>query len=172
MQLHVNMYARRRAGSVASAWPEWGGSPPATAKFTRRTRAQRAGLTYEKKALAELQQALPLFLSHLPFSFMAEYGRERCIPDGVAISSRDRSLLTIIEVKHSHSADAWFQLKHLYLPVLRAAFPRHRIQLLEVCKSYDPAVHVPDRQQFVTDVRQYVEEGGLQFGVYPWSGKL
>lgn len=168
-----NMYFRRKAGEVQSAWPQWNGSAPFAGKTgNRRSAAQRAGLRYEAKALKHLDQVLPLFLSHLPFCFLAEYGAERCIPDGVAISSRDRSLLTLIEIKHRHSADAWFQLKYLYWPVVRAAFPRHRIQLLEVCGSYDPAVNVPDRQTYVDDLLSYVEKGGEQFAVYPWSGKF
>lgn len=169
--VHVNMYCKRRAGTVTSAWPEWGGSPPCFGSKRRMSQAQRAGIAYEKKVLAMLSERFGLFLSHLPFRFTAEFGTERCIPDGIILSPGDRSLLTVVEVKHRHTADAWFQLKQLYLPVVRAAFPRHRIQLLEICKCYDPAVNLPEEQELVEDLVKYVVEGGHSLAVYSWSGK-
>lgn len=171
MNLHVSQFARRRAGTVQAAWPEWDGRPPNIHSTRRRSAAQRAGIQYEKKVFSMLEAEFDLFLSHLPFRFVAEFGSERCIPDGIILSPRDRSLLTLVEVKHRHTADAWFQLKYLYYPVLRVAFPRHRIQLLEICKGYDPAVKIPERQQLVEDLASYVNGGGEVNGVYSWTGR-
>lgn len=170
--LPVRMYARRRAGNVTSARAEWD-KPPRVNKAGRgRSSAQNAGLRYERKVLDHLAEVLPLFLDHLSFSYTSDWVDERCIPDGIALSSSRPHLLTVIEVKHRHTADGWFQLTHSYLPVVKRAFPHHQIQLLEVCKSYDPGIKLPEPISLVEDLPKVVNQGlDNRFGIYIWTGR-
>lgn len=53
--------------------------------------------------------------------------------------------ITIFEIKLKHTEKAYFQLKHLYLPVLQAIFnPEYwAFQLCEVVRFYDPFTPFP-----------------------------
>lgn len=137
-----------------------------------KTQAQRAGLRYEAKVIKHLSELLPHFISHLPFIFYSDGVRERCIPDGLAFSEASYPQLTVIEIKHRHTADAWFQLNNLYLPVVRKAFPRHKLKLLEVCTCFDPDISIPAVVTQVDDLREWVNEMPTgEFGVYSWRDR-
>lgn len=113
----------------------------------RATGRRGEGLRYEVKALQRLDELyrgrlvwgpwLRFAASHVPY--------ERwCQPDGLLIDV-DAGLVVVVEVKHHHTAEAWWQLERLYRPVLRTLFPEQlwRIELLEVVRWFDPAVLFP-----------------------------
>jgi hypothetical protein len=52
-----------------------------------------------------------------------------------------------VEVKYSHTPEAFFQVEHLYVPVLRAFIGDSywRIATVEVVKWYDPSTRFPVR---------------------------
>lgn len=167
----VAHYARRRAGNVEWARADWAKVAPANHASRGRTRSQNAGLRYEARAAEMLEREL-LFLRHLCFRFTADHSSELCYPDGIAISQSQPSLLTVVEIKHQFTGDGWFQLHKLYLPVVSRAFPRHRIQLLEVVKGYDPSLSLPDKPEIVRSVCRFVNNGGSsRYGVFIWSGR-
>lgn len=168
--MRMGGYFTRKAEGVSEARVDWLGVPPfVPRRLSRKSSAKAAGLRYERKIQSRLSKDHQLFLPHLVFAFHSSYGRERCIPDGVAISTRDPSLLTIIEIKLRHTEDAWYQLNDLYLPVVRKALPNHKIQLLEICKFYDPAIKLPGPFTLVYDVEAFIEKGGSEFAVCPWA---
>jgi len=89
--------------------------------------AKAAGLRFEAKAKAQLQEDFGD--QWIPGPWFRYYNggvdgnlQERwCQPDGLVIDA-DRGLLTIVEIKLGHVADAWWQLYRLYLPVVQEVF--------------------------------------------------
>ncbi len=71
-------------------------------------------------------------------------------PDGLLIDGI-KGIITIVEIKYSHTADAWWQVRRLYLPVLQKLFPPNlwRYEALEVVKWYDPDTVFPEKVQLV-----------------------
>lgn len=66
-------------------------------------------------------------------------------PDGLIIDPRE-GVISIVEAKLSHTADAWFQLRKLYEPLIRHIFGHSwSYAVIEVCGWYDPAVRFPER---------------------------
>lgn len=114
----------------------------------RRASGRRGeGLRYEHKALQRLDTLYPGMLVWGPWLRFSSAGRpyERwCQPDGLLIDV-NAGVIVVVEVKHHHTAEAWWQLERLYKPVLRHLFPEQlwRIELLEVVRWFDPAVLFP-----------------------------
>lgn len=110
------------------------------------------GVIYERKVQAHLLERFAHLYHPSPwFTFWDSGGtpgresRRWCQPDGLLL---DPWLGTIIicEIKYQHTSDAWWQLRRLYLPVVRAAFPATlwSISCLEIVKWYDPATLFPE----------------------------
>lgn len=65
--------------------------------------------------------------------------------------------LCIVEVKYQHTAGAYWQLEHLYIPLLRCFLgPGNpwQIATVEVCKWYDPSTRFPIAVNLCEDVIQ------------------
>jgi hypothetical protein len=78
--------------------------------------------------------------------------------------------LVIFEIKIAHMPEAWWQLKRLYEPVLRA-WPRVTgipIRCCEVVQAYDPHVPFPCEYDLVEDVLEWVIGQRSPMGVYKW----
>lgn len=121
----------------------------------RRYNGRRAqGIAYERKGHEFLLEAFPLRYVPGPWiKFFAE-GRWRwCQPDGL-IFNFQRGIITIVEFKYQHTTDAWWQLRHLYGPVLRHMFPEHlwSFQTCEIVKWYDPQVMYPEKIVLANEV--------------------
>lgn len=167
LQVPVTSYVKRRAGTVSSAsllWDRAGlpGAGPARGK----TAAQNAGLRYEAKVLSRLWSEFGGFLSQVPFRFTSDFVSEKCILDGIIFRPEMRELV-LVEVKSRHTADAWFQLRYLYHPVVSVVFPGWGIRLLEICKSYEPGVKLPEPYVLHKSVEEFLEKGAA-FGVVCW----
>jgi hypothetical protein len=161
----------RKAEGVTAAHVEWLSLPPfSNQRLSKLKAAKAAGIRYERKIQAKMEAEYPLFLAHPCMRFHGRFGSELCIPDGIVISEQRPDLLTIVEIKLRHTSDAWYQLHDLYLPVAKKAFPSHTIQLLEICKFYDPAIKLPRPIVPLENVRRYICEGGEPFAVYPRAG--
>lgn len=109
------------------------------------------GLRYERKVhgkLVELFEPLAfcvLFLSPW-IRFDDDNGEGRwCQPDAIAVDLASGAVF-IYEVKHHHCAEAWWQLRRLYEPVVRALFPdpEFHVHLVEICRWFDPATYFPE----------------------------
>jgi len=118
-----------------------------------RTFAQRAGLRYEQKVHDVLSSIYGAAYRHnSPILFTDATGPRRAIPDGLLIVE---SRLVIIEIKLSHCALAWWQLRRLYGPLCAAlAVPGTVIQLVEVCRSYDPQVDFPEPHDIIASLHK------------------
>lgn len=120
------------------------------------TPKQKAGLRYERKVHERLQEQYGLaYLPSIWFDYFDGEDIKHCQPDGLLLLPDDR-VLVIVEVKYSHTPEAFWQLEHLYVPVLRA-FMRDsgwRIATCEVVKWYDPCTRYPVR----TVLRESLED--------------
>lgn len=88
-----------------------------------------------------------------------------CQPDALAFDPWAGRII-IIEVKYQHTSDAWWQLRRLYAPVVKALFPGYDIHLAEVCKWYDPAIAFPEQVGMLPSVECASME---RIGVHIWK---
>jgi hypothetical protein len=105
------------------------------------------GVKYELRVHERLSEAFGL--NYIPSQWFQFFDGEKvryCQPDGLLLFER-QSLLLIVEVKYSHTPDAFWQLEHLYVPVLRAFMGKSswKIATVEVVKWFDPCVRFPVR---------------------------
>jgi len=75
--------------------------------------------------------------------FTDKSGRRWCQPDVLVIDRQAKTCL-VAEVKYQHTPDAWWQLKHLYEPVLAVALPGFNFRLVEVVHWFDAATEWPE----------------------------
>lgn len=75
--------------------------------------------------------------------FKDRKGLRWCQVDALWIDSRKVSCL-VCEIKYQHTADAWWQLKHLYVPVLQRALPGYSFGMLEIVHWFDPDTIWPE----------------------------
>ena len=125
------------------------------------------GLRYERKAQEMLRARFPgTYLAGPWFEFVDRTGRRWCQPDGLIIW-KEREHIRIVEIKYQHTERAWWQLRQLYDPVIRAAFPDYETSLLQVVHWHDPAVSFPENYDLLKDC-----EGQLpmnRIGTHIWN---
>jgi len=112
------------------------------------------GVRYERRVHEHLAQAYGDRYVPSPWlRFLGETGWRFCQPDGLLFDF-PRGRITVVEVKYQHTADAWWQVRHLYLPVLQKLFPPHlwAFDFCEVVKWYDPATLFPERTVLAQEV--------------------
>jgi hypothetical protein len=134
-------------------------------KYTGR---RAAGVRYEKKVHEHLLFLYPDTYVPGPWIYFRANGSSQhrwCQPDGL-IFDVPRGIITCVEVKYSHTSDAWWQVKKLYLPVLRKIFPEDlwRLQVCEVVKWYDPATFFPEPTRMTVDITHPTDK----FKVHIW----
>lgn len=131
----------------------------------RKSRGRFAvGQRYER----EVQERLALFALGQPelehrdgpwLAFQDESGRRWCQPDALLVDAAAR-MCVVCEVKYQHTSDAWWQLKHLYRPVLGAAMPDIvDWRLLEIVHWYDPSTVFPEQVTLVPTLDQICSRG-------------
>lgn len=135
---------------ILAAWKT--NDQPFASRKSRHTPAQKAGLRYQTFVGDRLRGAGLGLLHSGPWYCYAHFGgsRKYCQPDFVVELQSD--LLLVVEAKIRWTSDAWWQLDHLYLPVLRAAHPDATVVGLCVTRSYDPAIRVPSEVNLMFDL--------------------
>lgn len=111
----------------------------------RRSGRKQDGIRYETKAQAYLESLNANYLAS-PWILFVVGGRPHwCQPDGIALDVCT-GVITIIEIKYSHTAEAARQLRSVYLPVLSRMFAPGpwSYQLVEVVKWFDPSTFFPE----------------------------
>ena len=119
--------------------------PPVFAGRKQKLEGARAfGVRYEKKVHEEMLRLFPEWYLPSPwFEFYDRHGRRWCQPDGLLIDLTQREIV-IIEVKSSHTGEAWWKLWRMYLPVVQKVFgPDFRYRCLEIVRYYDPDILFP-----------------------------
>lgn len=169
MTLTPPTHSTRVAGEVYSA--ELIDFKP-KASHAKRSVAQQLGLRYERRALVHLAGELERPVTfHPAFRFRSEgkYFDQFAIPDALYLSSSN--VLTIFEIKLKHTSDAWHQLKKLYLPIVAKVYPEAKINLCEICSSYDRSVQIP-KATIIDNLAEFTSTPTDYFGVYLWSGRI
>lgn len=124
-------------------------------------------MAYERKVQKHLSELYEGYIPSpwLEFSCGGESEKRFCCPDGILVDIK-RGLIVIVEVKLSHTADAWWQIRHLYQPLLEVLFgPNWRFAACEVTKFIDPATVFPE--PFVR-LRNIDDALPGKFGVHVW----
>lgn len=124
---------------------------PSRPAFIRRGRSRgrfAVGMRYEREAkewlsLFALGRADLVYQDGPWLEYADETGKRWCQPDALLVNAAKRTC-TILEIKYSHTSDAWYQLKQLYLPVLRVAMPGYSFSMLEVVHWFDPQAAWPE----------------------------
>lgn len=138
------------AGRVLAA----GFAYPPFLRRRRYTGRRAEGVRYEKKVQAYLLSTYAERYIDSPWLRFYSNGKWRwCQPDAVMFDV-PRGVITIIEIKYQHTADAWWQVKQLYYPVLKVLFPERlwSFEFCEVVKWYDPSVPFPERVVLAQEV--------------------
>ena len=128
--------------------------------FITRGRARgrfAVGIRYEKSGQEWLELAAlrrKLHYDNGPwFEFGTDTGKRWCQPDALVVDKARKQIL-IVEFKYQHTSDAWFQLRQLYLPVVKAAYPGWTFGLVEVVHYFDPSTLWPERVNCVATLDQ------------------
>lgn len=149
----------RPAKEVSAA--SFANSPPSFVGAMKKPRGKKAvGLRYERKAHSYLSQQFGEFLIVSPWlrfrsknngAFaLGQY--KYCQPDAIAINP-DSQTITVFEIKLKHTAEAWWQLRQLYIPVLRNVLgPSWSFIPVEVVKWFDPDTKFPERFSVLYDL--------------------
>lgn len=130
--------------------------------------AQKAGIRYERHVHEHLASLFGDAYTPSPwFRFGAQRRARWCQMDGVL---RVGTIAVLFEVKYSFSSDGWYQLRHLYLPVFRAAFPSAKPGLCLISRYFDPHVAFPEQPHLITDLQEWVVRRQYeQMGVFSWK---
>lgn len=138
-------------------------------EFTRQlgnTAARENGLRYESQAHEHLQSVLGAGYLAVELHVRDAKGRRELIPDGVFFHPNH---VVIFEVKSQHMPEAWWQLRKLYQPALRFKLPKRPVYVVEVCKSFDPAMPFPEEIVLINDLKDFAYNPLPAFGVYQWT---
>lgn len=142
-------------------------SPPWIGQSTKNS-AKLAGLRYERQAKEFIRNSFPrLYVEGPWFSFTngGDTPRRYCQPDFLLLDFLAGTLV-VGEIKLRHTAGSWWQVEHLYLPVVRAIFGGNwKYSAFEMCHWYDPAVAFPVRCRLLEQPRYTAE----RFGVFIWK---
>ena len=132
----------RPAGRVLCA--EYMTGPPKFPTPGTTSKAQRLGKRYETKVIRKIKKLdIEGFVFGPWISFMSGSGSLRsCQPDMLWFNSRTKKGI-IFEIKYTHTIDAYYQLVELYFPVVAKLHPEYEFSLVELTRSYDPAIQFP-----------------------------
>lgn len=128
--------------------------------------AKENGLRYESQVQEYLLSELGTNYTGIDLLVTDAQGqRRKLIPDGIYLS-HDVSVL--FEVKSQHMPEAWWQLRKLYQPAMEFKRPKHLTLVIEVCKTYDPAMPFPEEVELITDLKAFIHSRSRSFGVLVW----
>lgn len=156
----------RIAGRVMTA--RFCAAPLLPRRNKRTTAAQKFGKRYEGRVLDLLSKQFANIRRCPWISFETDRVSYRlCQPDALIIGQTGADI-TIVEIKARHTIDAFWQLRHLYAPVVQNIFPSHKLRLLEIVKSFDGAVRFPEDFWLHFDLDSWQKELP-DLGVVQWK---
>lgn len=129
---------------------------------------QRLGLRYERVVLTNIAKYLPEVLGGPWIRFRAERENGVCQPDGLWYNGGGRAL--VIEVKLTHTLDAWHQLRGKYVPVTRALYGIGEVQILNVVRAFDRSIPWPEDQLMFDNMEHALSNTSLGYRVLVWRG--
>ena len=93
----------------------------------------------------------------IAFATVREASFRHCQPDFL-LETPDAILLC--EIKLSHTLDAFWQLEHLYGPVVSQLFPEKLLRKIEITRSFDPAILFPKPMRLFFSFEQILRTPG------------
>lgn len=151
------------AGIVLEAEPIMA---PGFAHSGRASGAKLAGLRYQKKVNKRLKEEFGAHALIGPwFGFTSANGKRRCCQLDACVKYDDNDFI-LIETKIRHTVLSYYQLKELYLPVIRAYRPDARIRLATIVGSYDCATPYPEEIDLIYDLAEASDD---RIGVLKWK---
>ena len=160
----------RPAGEVTFA--EFISPPPFVVTRRTKNKARADGIRYEKKAhkyLADTYEDECVIAPWITFTSKGRTKPSYCQPDTILLDIR-RGTITIIEIKIKHTADAWWQVRRLYLPVVQCIFGSDWEYIaVELTKWFDPHTKFPERFEFVNPADPLPKLSPDKFHVYIWN---
>jgi hypothetical protein len=147
-------------------------NPPSFLTAERRYHgAKGRGKAYEKRGLEYLANRYGAFFLPHPWFAYEETGSSKTLwaqPDGLLFNI-PKGRVTIFELKLKHTADAWWQLRKKYEPLLHTWLEGHyHIEVCEMVQWYDGTAEFPENV-LLTPEPQDLTKGTL--GVFIWHPK-
>jgi hypothetical protein len=117
---------------------------PPFIKHERRIGRRAQGIKYEQRVHEEFSERYAGYIPSMWFNYADDESDEKwCQTDGLIVDPW-RGRIVVVEVKLQHTPSAFYQLFHIYLPVLRALFtPHYSLFPVEVVKWFDIATVCP-----------------------------
>lgn len=144
------------------------GPPPFVFERKRKSGRKWQGIRYERAAHEEFSRRYPGYVPGPWITFIDGPTGERryCQPDGLIVEI-ERGRITVLEYKYRHTELAYWQLFHLYIPVVQALFPSDLWHYagVEVCNRFDCAIVCPERPLLR---KQVLDAHELAFNVHIW----
>lgn len=111
--------------------------PPGFSRRVARKGSKGAGLAFERKVHKMLGKEFRGKYLESPWIEYYEAGRGKkyCQPDGVIFDPWLGKIL-VVECKLSFTSNAYFQMAHKYVPLLKAMYPGWKVSGVQVCKNY------------------------------------
>lgn len=148
-------------GEIREVRTAWGKLPRGEDRLSV---AQKQGLRYEDRVQQLLCGWHREYRPQAAFGFRDDSGRRVIIPDGFLWG---KAKIYVFEIKLRHMPEAYWQLLHLYRPVLAVRHPQHKVVCVEVCGSYDPAMPFPCHHDLISYHELETYNGEL--GVLVWK---
>lgn len=103
------------------------------------TRAQQAGLNYEKAVIKKLLKLFGKVQVHPWIVYSAANCRGICQPDALVLLSDNH--IVIVEIKLSHVRNARNKLLHFYKPLIEYLYPTKTVTCLQIYKNTRKYAH-------------------------------
>lgn len=151
-------------------WAQFFPGEPSFKKRTQKARGSQAeGIRYETKAQEYLAKSVPEGWELIPspwlvFKSGSADSRDRfCQPDSLLVNV-EKKHVRIVEVKLQHTSYAWWQVRHLYEPVLKRIYTNYSFSAVEIVKWLDPQTAFPENFFYAqTPLEEHEEK---KFGVH------
>lgn len=128
------------------SWSQLVAEPPYFAEArAKRTGRKLKGIKYEASVQEYLEARYPNYIPSPWIKFESQGSVKWCQPDGL-LFFLEEGIIVLIEIKHTHTPAAWFQMRKLYIPTLEVIFPPHlwEFRTLEIVKWYDASMLFPE----------------------------
>lgn len=129
--------------------------------------SKREGLRYESKTCDELARRFPrTYVPGFWISFFDGGDTKRWAQPDALLVDIPHGTITVVEVKLRHTARSWWQVEHLYLPLVRELFgPEWNYLGLEVVHWFDPTTPFPTRPRLV-EAPERATRGAFNVWIY------
>jgi hypothetical protein len=150
-------------------WARLSKGPAFADKEFRSSGARRAGMLYEREMHIEFSRRFDGRYCPGPWiEFEGDNGFKYCQPDGFLLDWEEGRVL-IVEFKLKNTEYMCFQLRDLYMPVVRTLLPEFEVSGVAICKNYDCGIQTASPMPLV---RTLEEAARRKLSTIKWNLKL